>query len=366
MNASTRILLEPFAIHAAWEPSVLRQDPSWVHDISAPQQKELSKALQHCRSRVDAGLRPPLVPGHALMSVEDFPLPTLGPALARAQRDLEQGLGAVLFRNFPLEADSGDVQLMYAGLVAHIGTPQHQTVDGQRLQPVQDEGQAPLDERRGSKHNLGLPVHNDGCDVVGFLCTRPAQEGGTTILVSAAAVHNAMLESHPEELQTLYQPFYNAWQDYMYEEGSNTEATKLPRTWAAPVFSVKEGQLCCRYSRFYTDRAQTYTGVPPMSEAQLTALDTFDSYLYDEQRWQYRREFERGDVLFLNNHVVLHSRTQFVDGQNAEQRRHLYRAWIAVPNSRPLAESMSCFFGNVEAGSQRGGVKKEFMLASAN
>lgn len=100
-----------------------------------------------------------------------------------------------------------------------------------------------------------------------------------------------------------------------------------------------------------------------MSSAQIDALDLLDSYLADEKKWQYRRDFEPGDVMLLNNHIVFHSRTEFVNGEEIEDQRQLYRAWLSMPNSRPLADSMECFFGNVEAGAKRrGGVKEEFML----
>jgi hypothetical protein len=219
-------------------------------------------------------------------------------------------------------------------------------------------------DQGGSKHNLGLPIHNDGCDVVGFLCRRTPLSGGETILVSAAAIHNELLAKHPDALALLYQPLHNAWQDYMFPDGRNAEGTGLPRTWDAPVFSVAGGRLCARYSRFYIDRAQPFAGVPKLSPAQIDALDRLDRYLGDAQRWQYRRYFEPGDLLLLNNHVVFHSRTRFVNGNELASRRQLIRAWLAVPNSRPLATSMASFFGDTTAGARRrGGVKDDFMRA---
>ncbi len=298
-------------------------------------------------------------------SKEEFPLPTLGILLAKAHNDLENGYGVRLFKNFPMDISENDHRLMFSGLLSYIGISQPQTVYGEILQPVQDEGQAKLDERRGSKHNLGLPIHTDGCDVVGFLCRRTPLSGGHTILVSASAIHNELLNSHPQVLKILYQPFHQAWQDYMYPGGKNTENTELPRTWKAPVFSMQQGKLCTRYSRFYIDRAQDFPGIPQMSSEQIDALDTLDGLLADEEKWQYQRDFEPGDVLLLNNHIVLHSRTEFVNGDKLEDCRQLYRAWLSMPNSRPLAKSMACFFGNVEAGAKRrGGVKDEFMLKS--
>ncbi|NNC89035.1 MAG: TauD/TfdA family dioxygenase [Akkermansiaceae bacterium] len=342
----------------AWTVAELANDPSWARSLTGEHHAELKDALRQLKEgRFADGLSdfPP--------AREEVSLPVLGPLLATVQKELEEGFGVCLLKDFPLDVSEADSCLMFAAMLSHVGVAQPQTIFGEILQPVQDEGQAKLDERRGSKHNLGLPIHNDGCDVVGFLCRRTPLSGGHTILVSIAAVHNDMLENHPEALAVLYQPFHHAWQDYLFPDGRNTEGTDLPRTWEGPIFSTEKGRFCARFSRFYIDRAQTFPGVPKMTPQQIEALDLLDAYLADEKNWQYRRDFEPGDVLLLNNHIVLHSRTEFVNGEALEDRRQLYRSWLAVPNSRPLSESMRCFFGNVEAGAaRRGGVKEEFML----
>jgi alpha-ketoglutarate-dependent taurine dioxygenase len=363
MNALPDLALSAVDIKAAWDVKTLQEDKTWVQTLSDEHHQELRLALAQFRKQVSAeGKEGCIKDGTLLPDETNFTLPVLGPLLKQAQQDLEEAYGIVLFRNFPLQDSDEDVRLMFGGLLSYIGTARSQTVRGELLQPVQDEGQAKLDERRGSKHNLGLPIHNDGCDVVGFLCAETPISGGETIIVSAAAVHNALLKGHPEALRCLYRPYENAWQDYMFPEHKNTEATRLPRTWTAPIFSQREGKMSCRYSRFYIDRAQHYKGVKPMAKEQRNALDIFDAYLNDAENWQYRRQFDKGDVLFVNNHVLFHSRTAFIDGEDVKDRRKLYRAWMAVPNSRPLDKSMACFFGNVEAGAARGGVKDEFMV----
>ncbi len=346
----------------AWAPEELATDTSWQVTLTDHDRTELRSALFHYRKLCEAQQSPLAVPLEASL----FPLPGMAQLLARIQHDLEYGKGVFLLQDFPLDCSEEDAKVMYGGLLSHIGWLKAQTIYGEYLQPVQDEGQARLDERRGSKHNLGLPIHNDGCDVVAFLCRRPAQRGGETILVSPAAVHNQMLQDHPDALRQLYGHYHNAWQDYMYPEGRNSDQSKRSRTWEAPIFSMAEGRICARYSRFYIDRAQSYPGVPGMSEAQLNALNVFDEYIYGADRWQFRRQFRKGDVLLLNNHIVFHSRTAFEDGAEVASKRQLYRAWMAMPNSRPLSPALHDFFGNVTAGSAgRCCVKHEFMIPTA-
>jgi alpha-ketoglutarate-dependent taurine dioxygenase len=346
------------ATSEAWNPQDLAADTRWQHVLSSAQRGELLAALQAWKDGQgsDDGKALPLRP-------EQFPLGSLARLLQEIQHSLEHHRGVFLLHDFPLDCSEDDSRILFAGLLAHIGWLQQQTIGGEFLQPVQDEGQAQRYERRGSKHNLGLPVHNDGCDVVAFLCRRAALEGGDTILVSAGAVHNQMMKECPELLAELYGQYHNAWQDYMFPQGRNTEDGPHPRTWQAPIFSMTGGKICARYSRFYIDRAQQFPGVPELRPRQLEALNRFDEYLYDAERWQFRRSFRPGDVLLVNNHIVFHTRTEFRDGEPAGQRRQLYRAWMAVPNSRPISPSLKDFFGNTEAGSRRRCcVKDEFLL----
>ena len=59
----------------------------------------------------------------------------------------------------------------------------------------------------------------------------------------------------------------------------------------------------------------------------MTLVDTLcgsDTYRLD-------MDFRPGDIQFLNNRVVLHSRTDFVDHDEATRRRLLLRLWLRTP-----------------------------------
>ncbi|WP_354125180.1 TauD/TfdA family dioxygenase [Bradyrhizobium sp. LA6.10] len=47
--------------------------------------------------------------------------------------------------------------------------------------------------------------------------------------------------------------------------------------------------------------------------------------------------FAKGDIQFLNNHVILHSRTEYEDYPELERRRHLLRLWVASADTRKLS-----------------------------
>ena len=66
--------------------------------------------------------------------------------------------------------------------------------------------------------------------------------------------------------------------------------------------------------------------------------------------------FEAGDIQLLNNHVVYHGRTEFTDGDAADQGRLLFRLWLSTPGSRALPDGFDVLWGDIAPGALRGGV----------
>ena len=52
-----------------------------------------------------------------------------------------------------------------------------------------------------------LRYHTDRTDVVSLLCAQQAAAGGESKVVSAVAIHNAMLERRPDLLELLFAPY---------------------------------------------------------------------------------------------------------------------------------------------------------------
>ena len=44
----------------------------------------------------------------------------------------------------------------------------------------------------------------------------------------------------------------------------------------------------------------------------------------------------QGDMTFVLNHVILHSRTAFEDWPEPERKRHALRLWLTTHGARPL------------------------------
>lgn len=65
--------------------------------------------------------------------------------------------------------------------------------------------------------------------------------------------------------------------------------------------------------------------------------------------------FEPGDIQFLNNHITMHARTEFEDGNTEESKRHLLRLWLCPNNSRKLSSEVVDFYRDASPGVVRGG-----------
>ena len=64
-------------------------------------------------------------------------------------------------------------------------------------------------------------------------------------------------------------------------------------------------------------------------------------------------DFRPGDIEWLNNYVILHSGTVYVDHGAADKKRLLLRLWLNHPKARPLDDD----FANKALMGPRKGVK---------
>ena len=65
-------------------------------------------------------------------------------------------------------------------------------------------------------------------------------------------------------------------------------------------------------------------------------------------------QFQPGDIQWLNNHVILHSRTAYEDHPEPERKRLLLRLWLNHAGARPLDDN----FANKALNGPRKGVRK--------
>jgi hypothetical protein len=250
------------------------------------------------------------------LTPESFPLPTAGAVLGRLAREVTGGTGFALLRGVPVD---GDPDLICAGVGSHAGRIVPQGVGHVPVQHVRDQGADPgAPTTRSYQHSGALGYHADPTDIVALLCIRPAKSGGLSTIVRSAAVHDELVRARPDLARVLYQPW---WRDMRTGDG-------LDSFCQSPVYARDDrGRLSVSYGPDYIRSAQRGAHVPPLSPAQLEAMAVLDQ-LNSDPRFSVTMDLQPGDMQFLSNHIILHSRTAYEDHPEPERRRDLIRLWL--------------------------------------
>jgi hypothetical protein len=314
MSDSGAIGRAPFEGPAAWKGSTLQSAASWTHHLSSEEIAEIVMAVAHVNR---SGIR------RDQLDADAFPLPRLGPVIADWARELVEGRGFVLVRGLPVtRLPEEDATLAYLGIGHHLGVPLKQNLDGDLVGQVRATGDDPNDVTvRRYKTTLEQPFHTDSSEVVGLLCLTPALSGGKSSIASSVSVFNSVLERRPDLVDLLFEPFSFD----LYEQ----QAEGTDPYFVAPLCRDDDGRLSTYYIRFAIEQAQRHADVPRLTDRQIEVLDLVDTLAAgDELRLDM--DFEPGDMQFLKNSVILHSRTSYVDDEDPTRRRHLLRLWIAL------------------------------------
>lgn len=321
------ILTEPVSGPVVWRAEDLRRDESWKLVLSSEALRELDNALRAVQSKRIA-LRD--------IRRSDFPLDALAHQLAEVGEDLQHGRGLKLIRGLPVDRYSEEeLAILYWGIGAHLGMAVSQNSKGDLLGHVRDEGATLSDLRaRGYQTRESQGLHIDNCDVVGLLCLRSARTGGVSQVVSSMAIYNELLRRCPWYVGVLYE----SWAIDMRGQERPGESP----VWYRPIYSYYDGLLSCGVNFTYMRSAEAKTGVP-LGPVRAEALETMEKIAYE---LYFEMEFQPGDMQFLNNYVILHDRSPYVDWDEPEKKRHLLRLWLSVPGARRLAPEFKSAYAN--------------------
>ena len=297
---------------SAWVGRDLTQRRDWIHELSAAEIEDLDRAVVRARA---AGK-----PMGAL-SRADFPLGALAGSVGKWLDALDTGRGFVLVRGVPVERyGEADASLAYWGLGLHLGRAVSQNAAGDLLGHVRDAGL----ERRDPTVRLyrtrePLAFHTDGSDIVGLLCLRPARSGGTSRIASSQAVYDEILRRRPELVPVLHEPFPF---DRNGEEGPGE-----PPYFSLPICREAGGRLNTFYIGWYIRDSQRHAQAPRLTRAQSEVIDLIDEIAADPAI-HLDMDFRAGDIQWLKNAAILHSRTEFEDDAEPDRKRHLLRLWL--------------------------------------
>ena len=311
----------------SWMGPDLQDSDEWIVELDESHRRELLDALAGVEA---AGL------DFLEMTSDDFPLPTVGPLLRSMLDDLLEGRGFVLLRGVPIEGlDERRIEFLYWGMGLHVGICLPQGAEGTDLfAHVRDEGVDRNANYGGgllNRHSGALPFHTDTSDIVGLLCIRPAMRGGTSTIVSAVAVHDEIVRRRPDLAALMYEPW---WFDRKRGDGPDSFAQ-------CPMYAVNDaGRLFAFYGPDLYKTAQRGEHVPNLSPQQWEAMALIDE-VNGSPEYQLNMDFQPGEIQFINNYAVMHSRTAYEDHPDPTLRRDLIRLWLTLDQDLDIPEEFN-------------------------
>ncbi|MGI9605477.1 MAG: TauD/TfdA family dioxygenase [Acidimicrobiales bacterium] len=317
---------EPVDHPSAWKGN----DFGSIDDVSfVLESRHLSALDTALTSARAAGLTLDMVEKH------NFDLSPIADDLASIEHEILHGRGIIVLRGFPVgDYSLDDIEIMYWGLGCHLGTGESQSNMGDRLGRVEDVSGKDLSQR-AYRNSVALMMHTDLSDIIGMLSIRKSPTGGLSSYVSAAAIHNEILATRPDHLDPLFEGF--RYHRFGAEAPGEDPITPHP----IPVLSMKDGHLSARIVPDYVYMAAEELG-EPIPDFANEALDHFnEAAARPDLRFDVM--LEPGDVSFINNYTVLHTRSAFDDGATEDQKRLLLRLWLSSNEDRPIVDSLEMF-----------------------
>lgn len=312
--------MKPITEANAWIGATLPDRESLAYEWTSKMINEIADAARAAKGR---GL------GDQQIRRGNFEIPKASALMAEVYADLEDGHGFAVVAGWPVDDFSYEENVTaFCGVAAHLGEIVVQNHEGHAVVDIRDEGMPYSHLSRGYRSNKHLPFHTDGSDLVGLLCLGEAASGGESLLVSVTQVFNVILEEKPEILEILERGFYH------HRRGQHGAGENPLSEHRIPVFSFTDGYLHSCYNRNPIDWVEK-EGVTLAAEEK-AALDYLDSII-ERPEMALETGLRKGDMQFLNNFVIFHSRTAYEDRGT---RRHLVRLWLENPNSKRMGESL--------------------------
>ena len=258
----------------------------------------------------------------------DFDMTNCHAAMAEVRRILKEGVRFAVVDRLPVEELSKpEAETIYWLLSSMVARPVAQKLDGTMIYDVHDTGQQALPGSgiRPDKTNIEIRFHIDNAynttppEIVGLLCLKTAKSGGISRVLSFHPVYNELLARHRELVPRLYQPF---WFDRQREFFPGE-----PDTFSAPVFEDgAAGELRARFSVHQINSGYAMQGQPVDNQGAAALAATLD--IFEEPDISIDFEFQPGEIQFVDNRTLGHSRTEFEDHPEPDRRRHLVRLWL--------------------------------------
>lgn len=252
--------------------------------------------------------------------------------LFNLQKEIEEfkkilinGCGFFIINNSCFSDFSDDEKKIIFSIISEIlGSLYVQNIQNEKFVVITDEGKSMKTGGRyhqtkdGGSYHTDSPQWTNVPDYIALLCIRPAKIGGSSIFLSSYSVHNKILQENKLLLEQLYNKFH-------FDKRGEYEENESPTTFE-PIFQYKNGKLSLRYLRNYIDEGHKIQN-QPLSKIQNDSLNCFDKFTKDDSL-TVKYDLKGGDMVFFNNHRVIHGRTSFEDSEDNSLKRYMIRTWI--------------------------------------
>jgi len=278
--------------------------------------------------------------GWSDLTANEEALPELAETLADIHRQVYFGRGVVLLRGLPMdEIDENEAAVAVWALGSHFGRRAAQSALGDVLGRVEVDPNL-QQAWRGYRSSSKSRFHTDHVDGLGLACVRPANSGGSSRVVSATAIHNALAAERPDLLPALYQGFRMHWFGEPPVPGE--KLTDLD----VPVFSWSEGRIVCVLLPSYMEAAakELGTALPPSLVEGFTLIHE----IAERDGMALDFMLQAGDMLLIDNKAVLHGRAAFDHNPTDLGQRLLYRLQFEVLPLRPSHPGVAHYYNGLK------------------
>jgi hypothetical protein len=302
-----------------WTAPELAADPGWVWRADGALAKGINNLMDWAGERDD--------PEEALARlgwapVEDRSGASLRRWCAPLMAQLAHGRGVVRVTGLGGLGER-ELRLLFLAMGLVFGQPDRTYGV---LYEVQDSGQSHLDRPIPiSQTCAATGMHTDSSRRaihprwVGLACIQPAASGGLSAVASVRAIQAHLLRTDPAMLARLRRPYIR---DVVTPGGDRDRAAIQAN--AFPILAGPPADPILRYMRHWIETGHQRAG-QPLDPQVLADFDQLDAALNDPL-FRHAFSLKRGDLLFLDNHRIVHGRTAY--GEDPARPRRMLRLWL--------------------------------------
>ena len=293
--------------HLVWDKTLTNKKQKFVADLNPETVDELIKR----RNELD--------------NLNENDLLLLKNEILEFKKKILDGFGLFIINGACLKDFSLKEKISIYTLVAKIlGELIIQNIKQEKIVEIKDVGKSMQtggryhETKEGGSHHTDSPQWKDVPDYLGLFCVHNAKKGGTNLFLSAYTIHNRILKGRKDLLNILYGKFHFDKRGE-FKEGESSTVFE-------PIFKFKDGKLYFRYLRNYIDAGHDIQN-QPLSESQKEALTYLDNFMLEEDMIM-SYDLKPDDMVFSDNHWIIHGRTTFEDFDDPNLKRLMLRTWI--------------------------------------